>query len=53
MIRKLIEIFEVLFIYWFVGSSSEMDVNLVSTAPLINGILNLKTDISNTLYKSV
>ena len=46
MIRKLIEIFEVLFIYWFVGSSCEMDVNLVSTAPLINGILNLKTNIS-------
>ena len=46
MIRKLIKIFEVLFIYWFVGSSYEMDVNFVSATPLFNGIFNLKIDIS-------
>ena len=52
MLLKLIKL-EMLFIYWFVGSSSEMDVSFVSATPLVNGVLNLKANISNTLYKSV
>jgi len=31
-----------LFVYWFVGNSHEMDVSLVSTTPLVNGVLNLE-----------
>ena len=49
MLLKLIKLLEVLFVYWFVGSSCEMDVHLVAITPLINGVLNLKTNISNTL----
>ena len=52
MLVKLLKFDEMLFIYWFVGSSCKMDVSLVSATPLINGILNLKTNISNTLYES-
>jgi hypothetical protein len=47
MFIKLIKLLEVLFIHWFVGSSREVDVGLVSDTPLINGVLDLKTNISN------
>jgi hypothetical protein len=53
MLIKLIKLLEVLFIYWFVGRSREMDVGLVSNTPLINGVLDLKIRISNNLYKSI
>lgn len=48
---KLIKFLEVVFVYWFVSSSCEMYVSLVSATPLINGIFNLRNNISNTVYK--
>ena len=50
MLLKPIKLIEVLFIYWFVGCSREMDVGLVSATPLINGVLNLNNNISNDIY---
>ena len=35
MLLELIKHPEMLFVYWFVGNGREMDVNLVSTTPLV------------------
>jgi len=42
MLLKLIKHPEMLFIYWFVGNGREIDVSLVSTTPLVDGVLDLE-----------
>ena len=40
MLLKLIKLLEVLFVYWFVGSSHEMDVHLVAVTPLVDVLIS-------------
>ena len=42
MLLKLIQHLKMLFVYWFVANSGEMDVSLVSATPLVNGVLDLE-----------
>ena len=43
MLLKLIQHLRMLFVYWFVANSHEIDVSLVSGAtPLVNGVLDLE-----------
>ena len=42
MLLELIKHPEMLFIYWFVGNSHEIDVSLVSATPLVDGVLDLE-----------
>ena len=42
MLLKFIKHPEMLFVYWFVGNGCEIDVSLVSTPPLVDGVLDLE-----------
>ena len=42
MLLELIKHPEMLFVYWFVRNSREIDVSLVSATSLVNGVLDLE-----------